>query len=107
MVIALSQPKRPDMLIDPTSKLQWQEESNITWYTNIKPVCDLCGDVVDRVMELKMTAGDDATHVCFRSKPNCFEMARAILFYQYTEAEYLLMGGIRFKPIPLRGKRRR
>jgi hypothetical protein len=89
------------MLIDPNTRLVWHEggDGRIS-YTNIRPVCNLCGEEVDCVMEIKLTADGDTSHACFRAKYNCVATAMRILFSQYPEVDYLLTRMITYKPIP-------
>jgi len=87
------------MPVDMTSETLWQEEPNAIWYTNVKPVCDLCGKKPDRVVELKVSKEDEGTRACFLTERNCMRQAMTLLFAQNPDVEYLWTREIEYEPI--------
>lgn len=76
-----------------------QEGHNGMWYTNIKPVCDLCGKKSERVIEFKVSQEDEGTRACFLNDRDCMRQAMPILFSQNPDIEYLWTRGIEYRPI--------
>jgi len=89
------------MSLDLGPETLWQQESNSCWFTNIQPVCDLCGKKVERVAEIKVQEEDDATRACFISldNRNCFQQAMNMFYAQNPDVDLLLVRSVEYKPI--------
>ena len=87
------------MQIDVKSETLWQEEPNAIWYTNIQPVCDLCGKKSDRVIEFKVSEEDEGTRACFLMDRDCMHRTMTLLYAQNPDVEYLWSREIEYKPI--------
>lgn len=87
------------MPVDVTTETLWQEEPNAIWYTNVKPVCDLCGKKSERVLDLRVSEDDEGTRACFLAERDCMRQAITLLFAQNPDVEYLWTHEIEYKPI--------
>lgn len=82
-----------------TEKL-WQDEPNSMWYTNVRPVCSICANESDRVIEFKTTEKGNAIRVCqpYIEGRDCMQKAMTELFDNNPDIDYLLTRGIEYKP---------
>jgi|APSaa5957512535_1039671.scaffolds.fasta_scaffold51363_3 hypothetical protein len=94
------------MPINLKSEILWQEEPNSILYTNVKPVCDLCGKKSERVIEFKVSEEDEGSRACFLSDRDCVRQTMSILFTQNPDIEYLWSREIEYKIIGKGGKKK-
>ena len=87
------------MPIDPAEGLV-QEMSDwrfkYTFYANTEPVCDVCGEKVHDVIEMKGAEGSDVIQACFNWRRDCFQTAWDKLYDLEPEASYLLARMIKY-----------
>ena len=73
-------------MIDLSLEKIWQEEENSIWYTNIKPVCNVCGKEVKTAIEIKTNMTSLPIRLCLDPNRGC--MQYSINFY-FTKSKTL------------------
>jgi hypothetical protein len=72
----------------------WQEKPNCVWFTDIIPVCDICGEESGRVVEIKINPEDKGVRACFHG---CLIKTIQDCFRDHPAADRLIMRAIEFK----------
>lgn len=82
------------------TKRLWQPCFTFIFCTNTKPVCDLCKEEVDTVIELMGVESGEIGCVCFNGERDCFQALWDLYFSSGSNEEYLMTRLIKFKPSP-------
>lgn len=86
-------------------RVEWQEDKNCVWFTNIKPKCDICGKKVDNSMEIKTDGGDHFLTTCLLNDSECFHLGVRIMFGRNPDLDSILMRGVKYKQVGVSKKR--
>ena len=81
-----------------TNETLLQNERNALWITNVKQKCSMCGQKIDRAIEIKIDENDPGPRVCFLENRSCFKDKLIHLFGTNPQAELVWTRLIEYQP---------